>query len=72
MVRPKKPDRPANLAAQALRDDLFRSRKVRSRKTYSRKIKHRKGERDERFPFSMFAFTNEITENKLIVRNQHY
>lgn len=61
MTRRKESPRPANFAAKALRDNLFRARKVKNGKTYSRKIKHRKGERDERFPF----FMSEVLYNNL-------
>jgi len=46
MPKTRKVPAPPNLAARALRNGLFRQRKVRNAKAYSRKTKYKKGEHD--------------------------
>lgn len=50
MHKHRKPAKPPNIAAKALRDTLFKLRIVKTGKIYSRKVKHKKGSDDYAAP----------------------
>lgn len=71
-MTPKKPMRPPNPAARALKENEFRQRIVKSKKNaaYTRKEKHKKREDPKPdFPFSIYSHKHFIENSMASAKN---